>query len=53
MTATERIYLRATPHTKAMIKQASEQMGVSMSQFILGSAYQKALEIRQHQEKKP
>ncbi|MFA9486729.1 MULTISPECIES: DUF1778 domain-containing protein [unclassified Moraxella] len=42
MQATERIQLRTTPHTKAMLEQASQALGVSMSYFILDSAYQRA-----------
>lgn len=42
MQATERIQLRTTPHAKAIIEQASQNMGVSMSYFILDSAYQRA-----------
>lgn len=44
MQATERIQLRTTPHAKAMLEQASQTLGVSMSHFILDSAYQKAIE---------
>lgn len=43
MQATERIQLRATPHTKAIIEQASQALGVSVSSFILDCAYQRAI----------
>lgn len=42
MQATERINLRTTAHAKAIIEKASQQLGVSMSYFILDCAYQKA-----------
>lgn len=42
MQATERIQLRTTPQTKAMLEQASQQLGVSVSYFILDSAYRRA-----------
>lgn len=42
MPATERIQLRTTPHTKAILEQASQALGVSVSYFILDSAYQRA-----------
>lgn len=45
MPSTERIQLRTTPHTKALLEQASQALGVSMSHFILESAYQKATQI--------
>ncbi|OBX83148.1 type II toxin-antitoxin system TacA family antitoxin [Moraxella nonliquefaciens] len=50
MQATERISIRTTPHAKAVIEQASEQMGVSMSHFILTTMYQKSLELLQKGE---
>lgn len=43
MQATERIQLRATPHAKAVIEQASQTLGVSVSSFILDCAYQRAI----------
>lgn len=43
--ANERINLRTTPHTKAIIEQASKTMGLTMSQFILSLAYEKSLQI--------
>lgn len=45
MQATDRISLRTTPHTKAIIEQASNIMGVSMSHFILTTMYQKSIEL--------
>lgn len=42
MQATERIQLRTTPQTKAMLEQASQHLGVSVSYFILDSAYRRA-----------
>lgn len=45
MQATERISLRATPHAKAMIEQASQLMGVSVSHFILSTMYEKSLNL--------
>lgn len=50
MPATERISIRTTPYAKAVIEQASEQMGVSMSHFILTTMYQKSLELLQKGE---
>lgn len=45
MQATDRISIRTTPHAKSIIEQASQLMGVSLSSFILDSAYHKAMEI--------
>lgn len=45
MQATDRISLRTTPHAKAIIEQASNIMGVSMSHFIITTMYQKSLEL--------
>ena len=45
MQATDRISIRTTPHTKSIIEQASQLMGVSLSSFILDSAYHKAMEV--------
>lgn len=45
MQATERIHLRTTPHAKAIIEQASQMMGVSVSNFMVEQAYQKAVEL--------
>ncbi|MGP1606842.1 MAG: DUF1778 domain-containing protein [Moraxella sp.] len=49
--ATERISLRTTPQAKALIEQTSQQMGVSMSHFILTTMYQKSLELLQASQK--
>lgn len=43
--ASERINLRTTPHAKAMIEQASDLMGVSVSNFVIEQAYQRAIEL--------
>lgn len=43
--ANERINLRTTPQAKAIIEQASKTMGLTMSQFILNTAYEKSLDI--------
>lgn len=45
MQATDRISLRTTPHAKAIIEQASNIMGVSMSHYIITTMYQKSLEL--------
>lgn len=45
MQATDRISLRTTPHAKAIIEQASNIMGVSMSHFILTTVYQASIEL--------
>lgn len=50
MQATERINIRATPHAKAIIEQASQMMGVSVSSFMIEQAYQKALELINHSQ---
>lgn len=44
MQKTDRISLRTTAHAKAVIEQASDIMGVSMSDFILQTAYKQAQE---------
>ncbi|MCF7530218.1 DUF1778 domain-containing protein [Neisseria lisongii] len=44
MQATERIQLRTTPHTKNILEQASQILGVSVSYFILDSAHRRAVE---------
>lgn len=43
--ATERLNLRTTPQAKAIIEQASQTMGLTMSQFILNCAYEKSLQV--------
>ncbi|WP_315042896.1 DUF1778 domain-containing protein [Faucicola mancuniensis] len=45
MQATERISIRTTPQTKAIIEQASQTMGLSMSQFMLNVVFEKSLKI--------
>lgn len=45
MQATERISLRTTPHAKAVIEQASQMMGVSVSHFILTTMYEKSVQL--------
>lgn len=50
MQATERINLRTTPQAKAIIEQASQMMGVSVSSFMIEQAYQKALELINHNQ---
>ncbi|TNG95460.1 DUF1778 domain-containing protein [Pasteurellaceae bacterium USgator11] len=45
MQATDRISLRTTPTAKAVIEQASQLMGVSMSHFILTTVYEKSLKL--------
>lgn len=49
MQATERINLRTTAHAKALFEQASQSLGVSMSYFILDSAYQRASQTLKEQ----
>lgn len=51
MQKTNRINLRTTAHAKALIKQASGMMGVSMSYFILQSAYHRATQIIANKQK--
>ncbi len=43
--ASERLNLRTTPHTKAVIEKASAISGVSMSNFVIQTAYQHAVEL--------
>lgn len=43
--ASERLNLRTTAHTKAVIEKASAVAGVSMSSFVIQSAYQHAIEL--------
>lgn len=50
MQKADRINLRTTPHAKAVIEQASRIMGVSMSDFILETAYHKAKETIAHEQ---
>lgn len=47
MSATERINIRTTPETKALIEKASLRLGVSVSSFMAQSAYEKALSLEQ------
>lgn len=49
MQATERISLRTTAHTKAVIEQASRMLGVSVSHFILSTMYEKAQQMLQNE----
>lgn len=49
MQATERISLRTTAHTKAVIEQASRMLGVSVSHFILSTMYEKAQQMIQNE----
>lgn len=50
MQATERISLRTTAHTKAVIEQASRLLGVSMSHFILSTMYEKAQQMLENEQ---
>lgn len=50
MQKADRINLRTTAHAKAVIEQASKIMGVSMSDFILETAYHKAKETIAHEK---
>ena len=43
--ASERLNLRTTPHTKAIIEKDSSVAGVSMSNFVIQTAYQHAVEL--------
>lgn len=43
--ANARLNLRTTPHAKAIIEQASDLMGVSVSNFVIEQAYYKAVEV--------
>lgn len=50
MPATERINIRTTPTAKSVIEQASNITGVSMSSFIVTTAYEKALQLVNEQQ---
>lgn len=43
--ASERLNLRTTPHTKAIIEKASNVAGVSIINFVIQTAYQHAVEL--------
>ncbi|MCQ9328493.1 type II toxin-antitoxin system TacA family antitoxin [Pelistega suis] len=45
MQATERISIRTTPEAKALIEQASQLVGLSVSHFILSTMYEKSLQM--------
>lgn len=47
MQATDRINLRATPYAKAIIEQASQTMGITVSNFIMQTAFAQAMQIVQ------
>jgi uncharacterized protein (DUF1778 family) len=48
--ASERINLRTTPEAKHVIEQAAGLMGVSVSNFMVQQAYERAMSIlEQHQ----
>lgn len=49
--ATERINIRTTHHAKAMIEKACQLSGVSMSSFVLSSAYDKAVSLLQDNQR--
>ncbi|OBX07957.1 hypothetical protein QV08_06255 [Gallibacterium salpingitidis] len=50
MHATERISIRTTPHAKAVIEQASSLLGLSVSQFILSTVYDKSVQMLKDQQ---
>lgn len=49
MLATERINIRTTLETKAMIERVCKKLGVSVSSFMAQSAYEKALSLEQNE----
>lgn len=50
MLATERIHVRTTADTKAMIEKVCQRLGVSVSSFIIQTAYEKALALESELE---
>lgn len=48
LSASERLNIRIPPHTKAVIEQASQLMGVSVSHYVLTTMYQHATNVLNH-----